>query len=136
MSVKTTEQEIATKLISCSSNEWLQWLETVSAIEWTTLGEEPDVIKAIVFGQVLTNDPTAQEVGLALLLSKKNDILLKPLLSKRAVIKLLQMCVNRFNEINAAKNRSAQLVERTNENPQIVITTVQTFNANEFLQRS
>ena len=136
MSVKTTEQEIATKLISCSSNEWLQWLETVSAIEWTTLGEEPDVIKAIVFGQVLTNGPTAQEVGLALLLSKKNDILLKPLLSKRAVIKLLQMCVNRFNEINAAKNRSAQLVERTNENPQIVITTVQTFNANEFLQRS
>lgn len=77
-------------------------LENVSQIEWSD--DEPDVIKAIVFNQLFTDDAATALTVLDKLLPFVTSCTMDrmdALLKKQSVVARLQKCVDRHNELNS-----------------------------------
>jgi hypothetical protein len=124
----TLELDVARRLVNeprLPAKEWIEWVKVQPTIVWTPDGQEPDIIKAIVWNQILVSDLELQRAALAALLSHVKEMSserLKALLSRHSVTALLAMCVDHYNLCNLGSSE-AELVEPSAESryPQICI---------------
>ena len=133
-----SESSIAQRLLQIKNEaectEFINWFTSFPLIDWTVAGEEPDVIKALVFNFVLKGNFLFQKRILTGLLKKKQFTSeeIKSLLKRDCQVLLLLLCIDRFNEKNDEDCQAELLYQKP---LQVVFTRVITVGSKEAFQK-